>query len=66
MITFEAICLYFFFSDAKCAPDVEKELPHQNIVPVAVAACLAGIILVIIVAYFFVKNRYKSPYKGLD
>jgi hypothetical protein len=51
---------------ASCEADIFHSLPKQNIVPIVVAACLAGIILIIIVAYFISKNIGQSAYRPMD
>ncbi|KAK2159378.1 hypothetical protein LSH36_154g09000 [Paralvinella palmiformis] len=55
-----------FSEGASCKPDIDKNIPHQNIVPVAVAACLAGVIVVIVIAYFFIKKRPSTQYSAME
>ncbi len=57
---------FFIFSGASCEADIFHNMPRQNIVPIVVAACLAGIILVIIIAYFVSKNIGQSAYRPME
>ena len=57
---------FFLCPASSCDTDIYNNLPHQNIVPIIVAACLAGIIMIIIVAYFITKHLGQNPYKAMD
>jgi hypothetical protein len=55
-----------FSQSAQCAADVAASLPQQNVVPIAVAGCLAGIIVIILIGYFVVRQRSKLNYSGIE
>ncbi|XP_064622663.1 lysosome-associated membrane glycoprotein 1-like [Lineus longissimus] len=44
----------------------DKSSPEQNIVPIAVAGCLAGIILIVILGYLISKRTHKPTYTTFD
>lgn len=51
---------------ATCSSDLELALPKRNVVPIAVAACLAGLIALIVIVYFFVKNKHQTIYSSME
>ena len=53
------------FAALVCEQDVMSNLPRRKVVPIIVAACLAGLIIIIIVAYFISKNIGHSAYRPM-